>query len=47
MLELLFPIGQAVSMLALLGGIYLAIAEMIDTARSPDEDTQMQNRNAD
>lgn len=40
MLDLFFSIGQALSILVLLVGIYLAIAEMIDTAKSPDKDKQ-------
>jgi hypothetical protein len=40
MLELVFAIGRAVSMLVLFFGAYLAIAEAIDTADSSDEDLQ-------
>ena len=40
MLDLFFSIGQALSILVLLVGVYLAIAEMIDTAKTPDEDKQ-------
>lgn len=40
MLDALFVIGQALSILVLLAGVYLAIAEMIATAKSPDEDKQ-------
>ncbi len=40
MLDLFFSIGQALSILVLLVGVYLAVVEMIDTAKSPDEDKQ-------
>jgi hypothetical protein len=40
MLDILFAIGQAFCVFALLAGVYLAIAEMIDTAKAPDEHTQ-------
>lgn len=40
MLDLFFSIGQALSILVLLVGVYLAIAEMINTAKTPDEHKQ-------
>jgi len=40
MTNLLFAIGQAFCILVLLVGVYLAIAEVIDTAKSGDEDQQ-------
>ncbi len=40
MLDVLIAIGSALSMLTLLVGAYVFIAEAIDTAESPDEDRQ-------
>jgi len=37
MLDVLFAIGEALSILTLLVGAYLSIAEAIDTAKSSDE----------
>jgi len=40
MAEILLAIGQALCVLVLLAGVYLAVAEAIDTAKSPDEKRQ-------
>lgn len=38
MIDVLFAIGQAVCILVLLVGAYLAFAEAIDTGKGADED---------
>ena len=43
MLDVLFAIGEALSMLTLLVGAYVFIAEAIDTAKSSDEDRQVRD----
>ena len=40
MLDVLIAIGPALSILTLLAGAYVFIAEAIDTAKSSDEDRQ-------
>jgi len=41
MLDVLFAIGEALSILTLLVGAYLSITEAIDTAKSSDEDGRL------
>lgn len=40
MFDVVSAIGQALSILVLLVGVYLVVAEMIVTAKSPDKDKQ-------
>lgn len=43
MLDVLIAIGPALSILTLLVGAYVFIAEVIDTAKSSDEDRQVRD----
>ena len=47
MLDILSTIGESLSILVLLVGAYLALAEASDTATSPDEDWRLRQDGPD
>jgi len=47
MLDMLFNIGESLSILVLLVGAFLALAEASDTAASPDENRRLRRDSPD